>query len=249
MEPTKGGAGGGVGADGFPSYVVRSYNQVFSTACLARVWLLHAPSSPAPPCDFREQREKERCREFITSYRSPTFAPKGASAAAAASEEEDLPYLQLVNSIPTSEAATRFVIDLDDIQLQDPSLAMAIVQNAKRYADLFAAAIDELLPAPMRALGDGTIRDVLQTARLSRLDGSADAAGDAGAMSDADLQRFFPARLHRKYEVRFTPLSSARPLRLRDISATSIGKFVTAECMVIRATDVKPLIEVASYAW
>jgi DNA replicative helicase MCM subunit Mcm2 (Cdc46/Mcm family) len=58
-------------------------------------------------------------------------------------------------------------------------------------------------------------------------------------------------KLLRRYEVRFVPLtaSAQKPLRLRDIGSNSMGKFVTAECMVIRASDVKPLIEVAVYAW
>ncbi len=84
---------------------------------------------------------------------------------------------------------------------------------------------------------------------------AAGGAGGAGAggreLSAAELASIFPPKLMRNYEVRFIPtLSSAsKPLRLRDVGSSHIGKFVTAECMVIRATDVKPLIEVAVYAW
>jgi DNA replicative helicase MCM subunit Mcm2 (Cdc46/Mcm family) len=89
-------------------------------------------------------------------------------------------------------------------------------------------------------------------ARISRLDANPEVgAGGAGApLSNEELAQHFPRKLLRRYEVRFAPLSSAaaKPSRLRDLGAHALGKFVTAECMVIRASDVKPLIEVAVYA-
>jgi len=37
-------------------------------------------------------------------------------------------------------------IDLDDVYNQDPDLAEAIVENSRRYMNLFADVIQELLP-------------------------------------------------------------------------------------------------------
>lgn len=197
------------------------------------------------------QKEKERCKEFIEKFRTPTLLKTGAGGLG------DALYLQRIAAVAAGQPGSeRFQIALDDVQLLDPPLALAIIQNTRRYTDLFAAAIDELLPAPERVVDNGSsIADVMQMARLNRLEANGDAAGAdgepaAGAGGDP-LPQYFPPRLHRRYEVRFTPVAAdaAKPLRLRDIGSGSIGKFVTANCMVIRATDVKPLIEVASYAW
>jgi DNA replicative helicase MCM subunit Mcm2 (Cdc46/Mcm family) len=204
---------------------------------------------PAPPCvpprPRPAQKEKERCKEFLQSFRAPDFSKGGEGAAR---------YLDMLASVAAQETE-RFQVDLDDVQMHEPALAVAIVQNTRRYADLFAAAIDELLPAPAREVGErSTIQDVLQTARLNRLDANPEAAAGAAAgqqLSSEELARFFPPKLLRRYEVRFTPRAeaAAKPLRLRDIGSPHIGKFVTAECIVIRASDVKPLIEVAVYSW
>jgi len=187
------------------------------------------------------QKEKEKCKEFLLQYRTPTFNKAAAG---------DAKYVDAVARIAQG-AETRLQVDLDDVQLSDPELARSIALGSKRYADLFATAVDEMLPEPSRVLGDGSIQDVLQTARISRLDANPDvnaAGADGEQVSQEQLLKYFPAKLMRRYEVRFAPLSSAKPAKLRDISAAHIGKFVSAECIVIRATDVKPLVEVAAYA-
>ncbi len=196
------------------------------------------PLAPSPPPFSRPplQKEKERCKDFLLSFRTPPLGEKDAGGEAT--------YVNLIGSIATG-AETRFRIELSDVTLHDPSLAVSIAQNARRYADLFSAAIDELMPEPSREVTDhSTLQDVLRAARLNRLDANPEAAG-------ADPARFFPPRLLRNYEVRFAPAQAAldKPLRLRDIGSTHIGKFVTAECMVIRASDVKPQIDVAAYTW
>jgi DNA replication licensing factor MCM7 len=206
------------------------------------------------------QKEKERCKEFLTTFQV------GNDKVGAG----EFKYRTELAALEAGDIL-RFQVDLDDVKAFDHQLADSIVKNTRRYVDLFSAALDELLPGPSRNLQDknGSIQDTIQTARLDRLasyssssSSSSGAGGDAGDgggpagaqprnFSYAELAAIFPPKLLRKYEVRFHPLKEASdaPLRLRDIGSTSIGKFVTAECMVIRATDVKPLIEVAVYAW
>lgn len=181
------------------------------------------------------QKEKERCKQFLVEFRTPSFGKEVGG---------DAQYLNLIQSVADGTEA-RFCIDLKDVQMHEPALALAIVQNTRRYADLFASAIDELMPAASRALEDNSsLQDILRVARLERVEANPDAAG-------GDPRRFFPPRLLRTYEVRFSPLADAasKPLRLRDIGAVNVGKLVTAECMVVRASDVKPQIDVAAYTW
>ena len=161
-------------------------------------------------------------------------------------------YLKLVRAVAEAGGG-RFQVELDDVQLHDPALVSAVVANTRRYTELFSEAIDELMPPPTRSVsglgGHGNVHEMLQMARIARLDANPDVAGGAPLTNEA-LRQIFPKKLLRQYEVRFTPLSAAaaKPQRLRDIGAHAMGKFVTAECMVIRASDVKPLIEVAVYA-
>lgn len=193
--------------------------------------------------DSMVQKEKERCRQFLTDFRTPSFGKEVGGAAH---------YTDLIQSVADG-AETRICIDLNDVQMHEPALALAIVQNSRRYADLFASAIDELMPAmPLALAHNASLQDILRVARLERAnEASAADADGAGAGASSDPRRLFPPRLMRTYEVRFAPLvdTAAKPLRLRDIGAINVGKLVTAECMVVRASDVKPQIDVAAYTW
>lgn len=193
------------------------------------------------------QKEKERCRQFLTDFRTPSFGKEVGGAAH---------YADLIQSVADG-AETRICIDLNDVQMHEPALALAIVQNSRRYADLFATAIDELMPAaPLALAHNASLQDILRVARLERANeaatsGDGEAGAGAGAGAGSDPRRLFPPRLMRTYEVRFAPLvdTAAKPLKLRDIGAINVGKLVTAECMVVRASDVKPQIDVAAYTW
>lgn len=148
-------------------------------------------------------------------------------------------------------SSTRFMVELDDVQMFAPDLVKDIVQNTKRYVSMFGAAIDELLPPIPRAIGamGDTVDDVLRATRIANLDRNPEVAGSGEPLSAEALKKFLPPQLLRRYEVRFSPLSSTKPVALRGISATEIGKLVSAQCIVLRASDVKPLIEVAAYSW
>jgi DNA replication licensing factor MCM7 len=57
----------------------------------------------------------------------------------------------------------------------------------------------------------------------------------------------FPAALTRRFEVRLLPPTNAKAVALRHVTASSIGKLVRLSGIVTRVTDVKPLVEVATY--
>ena len=54
----------------------------------------------------------------------------------------------------------------------------------------------------------------------------------------------FPNRFS---EVHFKQLSNERTLPIRDVNASSIGKLVCVRGIVTRCTEVKPVVQVATY--
>merc|ERR1712018_1009819 len=57
----------------------------------------------------------------------------------------------------------------------------------------------------------------------------------------------FAPELMRRYEVNFKTGSDAKPIPIRDVKADSIGKLVNIRGIVTRATEVKPMLQVATY--
>lgn len=49
-------------------------------------------------------------------------------------------------------------------------------------------------------------------------------------------------------EIYFKPLSTKKELPIRDVKATSIGKLISVRGIVMRSTEVKPMIIVATYS-
>ncbi|XP_051781173.1 DNA replication licensing factor MCM7 isoform X2 [Erpetoichthys calabaricus] len=62
-----------------------------------------------------------------------------------------------------------------------------------------------------------------------------------------DPRNQYPAELMRRFEVYFKPPSTLKPRVVRDVKADSIGKLVTVRGIVTRATEVKPMMVVATY--
>ena len=144
---------------------------------------------------------------------------------------------------------TKVSIALDDVQLIDPALASNIEKNAFRYAKVFADAFDKLLPAPTRDIVTEDVFDVIQAHRLKQLAKPGDDAAGGGDSEATKLliQKNFPPALFRRYEVRFSPRSETKAGSLRNVVATDLGKLVTVKCIVVRASDIKPICVVATY--
>merc|ERR1711962_1453854 len=60
-------------------------------------------------------------------------------------------------------------------------------------------------------------------------------------------QNAFPPELMRRFEVNFKLNSDIKPLAIRDVKADQIGKLVNIRGIVTRATEVKPMLQVATY--
>ena len=57
----------------------------------------------------------------------------------------------------------------------------------------------------------------------------------------------FPPELMRRYEVMFKASADSKSMPIRDVKASSIGRLVHIRGIVVRATEVKPLLQVATY--
>ncbi|MEE6523773.1 hypothetical protein FKM82_022814 [Ascaphus truei] len=84
------------------------------------------------PRDY--QAEKEKCKQFLQEYYKDDESGK-----------KNFKYgTQLVKLAHREQVA--LYIDLDDLAEEDPELVDSICENTRRYANLFADAVQELLP-------------------------------------------------------------------------------------------------------
>ena len=142
---------------------------------------------------------------------------------------------------------SKVTVALDDVQLVDPALASSIEKNAFRYAKLFADAFDKLLPALDEKIVSEDVFDVIQAHRIRLLNASK-APGDTEQTEKELIEKHFPKALFRRFEVRFSPRSEAKAGSLRNVVSTDLGKLVTVKCIVVRASDIKPICVVATYS-
>lgn len=134
------------------------------------------------------------------------------------------------------------LIELDDLAEIDPDLAHRIVENTRRYTNIFADAVDEMLPdykdreIQHKDSLDVYIEHRLQVERQNHREGEA-----------RDNRDKHPKDLLRRFEIYFKHLSSQKLLPVRDVHASSIGKLVSVRGIVTRCTEVKPVVQVATY--
>merc|ERR1719215_1513657 len=72
-------------------------------------------------------------------------------------------------------------------------------------------------------------------------------AAAQSATEGADGAAGVPVRLKNDFDIRFLPRSSRKSMKLREITASSVGSLVQLDCMVVRTTAVKPKVEVVTY--
>ncbi|SCU95047.1 LANO_0E09098g1_1 [Lachancea nothofagi CBS 11611] len=147
-------------------------------------------------------------------------------------------------------------------------LVKTVVHNCYHFIELFSRAVDKLLPQPTKEINyrDDVLdvilyqrklrNDRLLTERRSEL-----AAEAPGEFQDENLMReiaeqesdLFPAKLIRRYNLYFKPISSAyshkwqAPLPVREIKGDCLGQLITVSGIVTRVSDVKPSVLVNAY--
>ncbi|ETN86503.1 hypothetical protein RB195_015741 [Necator americanus] len=157
-------------------------------------------------------------------------------------------YREDVQRIAEREQVALYV-NLDDINRFDESLAALIEGNARRFHQIFNEVIDEMVH---EILGDRQppVRDALDAFIFQRVymdDQSKISEGYLGGTIQ-ETRKKYPPQLLRRFEVVFKNRDAAKPLAVRDIKANCVGKLVTVSGIVIRATEVKPIVEVMTYA-
>jgi DNA replication licensing factor MCM7 len=226
-------------ARGAASFAPRAAAQRSSTPTLSPPRRPTASTAPPPL-----QKELARCSEFLEGYRSPPLTKED--------REGEATYVEKVEAVRRRDLVG-FDIALDDVLLTPggPDFVRDIQNNARRYAELFSQAIDKLTPPPsgdeLSATSD--IHDVLMSHRLQMIRTKLLEKNPDANPEDMDLRDRFPPSLFRRYEVRFLPLSREAVLPLREVRADQLGRLVTIKAIVIRASDIKPLVTVATYTW
>ncbi|XP_051900600.1 DNA replication licensing factor MCM7 [Pristis pectinata] len=180
------------------------------------------------PRDY--QSEKEKCIKFLQEfYTDNEFGKK------------HFKYVDQLVQVAHREQVALY-IDLDDIAEEDPELVDSICENTRRYVNLFADAIQEVLPQyKEREVVSKDALDVYIEHRLMM----EQRTRDPNEVHDARNQ--YPAELLRRFEIYFKHPSTMKPKVIRDVKADSIGKLVTVRGIVTRVTEVKPMMVVATY--
>ncbi|CAL8357728.1 unnamed protein product [Merluccius merluccius] len=174
--------------------------------------------------------EKEKCKKFLQEFYSEDDNGKKVFKYGA----------QLVALAHREQVALH--VDLDDVAMEDPELVESICENAKRYTGLFADSIHELLPEYReRDIVAKDSLDVYIEHRLMMEQRGRDPA------DTRDARNQYPAELMRRFEVYFRTPGTSKPKVVRDVRADSIGQLVSVRGIVTRATEVKPMMAVATY--
>ncbi|XP_041482371.1 DNA replication licensing factor mcm7-like [Lytechinus variegatus] len=178
--------------------------------------------------------EKDKCKGFLTDF----YVDGGRKG------KKNFKYAQQLVSIAHREQVA-LTIDLDDVSEHDPELAEAIVENTRRYIQLFADAIHDLLPDYRQK--EVIHKDALDVYIEHRLLMEQRVRGPNAGEQPRDARNQFPAELMRRYELYFKTSSQQKALSVRDIKADRIGKLVQVRGIVTRSTEVKPMMTVATY--
>ncbi|KAL8595686.1 DNA replication licensing factor mcm7-B [Nucella lapillus] len=135
-------------------------------------------------------------------------------------------------------------IDLDHVQDYDPDLSDSIIENTKRYVSIFSDTVQDLLPEYKQK--EVAFKDTLDVYIDHRLLMEQRTHPD-GQEITRDPRSKYPPELMRRFELYFKSPTTQKPVAIRDVKAESIGHLVCVKGIVTRATEVKPMMTVATY--
>ena len=188
----------------------------------------------APPSDKRRNydEDKAKLKSFLAEFHTVDED----------TGRKNFVYARLLTAVAHREAVA-VTVDLEHLREHDPDLAEAVADNARRYALLVSDAVWELLPEYRER--DPPARDALDVYINHRtlMEARTRQPGDPARPA----QNQFPPELMRRYEVYFKSSSEQKSLVIRDVKANCIGKLVNIKGIVTRATEVKPMMQVATY--
>jgi len=180
------------------------------------------------------EAEKQKLKEFLTGF--TTVDDEG---------RKKFKYAEQLTAIAHREQVT-IHIDLDDVAEHDEELAEAIRENTRRYNVLVADVIEALLPDYKER--EVPAKDALDVFIQHRhlIDARRQDGVPQGQQNPA-ARNTFPPELMRRYEVYFKSQTNDKIVPIRDVKAAHVGKLVNIRGIVTRATEVKPMMSVATY--
>lgn len=222
--------------------------------------------NPITTIDYTEIRA--RLKEFLTSFALDDFT-----------DGSKLKYMTQIDEI-FRKKRKMLVVEVDDVYkwgMVTDSLSSDtrrgahgllhddVVENARRYQELFAEAADEII-ADMREGTPATPGDeddalsvLIETRRqrevafrsaqatLENLPTSASQDVSAPAGPGADPRNLVPAVMTRTFETRLVPRRLHKAVALRSVRSSHVGRLVTVSGVVTRVTEVKPKVVAAVY--
>lgn len=160
--------------------------------------------------------------------------------------------LPLQRSIAARESAV-LSVELDHIAkyADDADLVVRMASNTARYVEIISKALDEILDEVYAGIepsaGQKDIFDTLLEYRLAFAAANTPAGLDGQPQDAKSVKALFPPRLLRRYEVHVKPMRSAPVCAVRQLRASNLGSLVKLKGICTRATDVKPMVTVATY--
>jgi len=179
------------------------------------------------------EAEKQKLKEFLANFTLQDDEGR-----------KKFKYAEQLTAIAHREQVG-ITIDLDDVAQFDEDLADNIRENARRYNLLVGDVIEALLPDYKDGEREVPARDALDVFIKHRhlMDANTQQAGGA----QPPPRNSFPPELMRRFEVYFKVRTDDKIVPIRDVKATCIGKLINVKGIVTRATEVKPLMQVATY--
>jgi len=175
---------------------------------------------------------KLKLKEFLTNFHSSDENGRKV-----------FKYAQQITQIAHREQNS-LTVDLDDVAEFDPDLAEAVRGNTRRYVMLLEDVVDELIPEYKER--EPTVKDALDVYIAHRKFVEANLRGDQEDVNRR-VNNQIPAVLLRRFEVLVKPQSSDKVIPVREIKAEHIGSLINLKGIVTRCTEVKPMLQVATY--
>ncbi|ORX62720.1 MCM-domain-containing protein [Hesseltinella vesiculosa] len=182
--------------------------------------------------------DKDALRTFIEKFEMPSMDLNDMDT-----DTVSRKYLDLLQRI-LDRHETVFTLELDDLALFEESKLKTVAnirRNTKYYNHLLCQVIDDILhtmtPMNPELSYKDSVLDVIINQRLIRDENRAGGSED-----------LFPPALTRRYEVFIKPMSDNPTMAVRHINGAQLGRLVTVRGIVTRVTDVKPYLQVNTYA-
>jgi len=193
--------------------------------------------------------QKRKCETFLKEFKSND-------------DEVDKKYGKKKYMILMQKIANRelnnFEIFTEDLEAyfssqnkqEDLLLLDSILNNTKTYINIFKEAVDDLMPNPSKQLTVDEMlmekSDIIRKHRLQNLNNLSNEDKDKLAKN----KNVIPKELTRRYELIIIPGpgSKDKTIPLRQLKASQIGSLQTIRGIVVKMTDTKPFLKVASYS-